>query len=230
VLALIFVTPLWDALESRRLKASADPRKRVKWYVKIVVASWLLAALVVWISGGWRSVMTIGARAPWMPSSDAARGFAVGAIFSIVALQIVMLLKLRGNEAARRKLAKAIASLWFILPVTREERRWFFFVSITAGICEEIVYRGFLMHYLIGAPAALSVTLAAIVSSLIFGLGHIYQGVRGAIGTTILGFVFAVLFLITGNLALPILLHAAIDARTLLMIPEGVDLAPNATE
>jgi hypothetical protein len=38
-----------------------------------------------------------------------------------------------------------------------------------------------------------------------------------------------VLFVITGNLALPILLHAAIDARTLLMIPEGVDLAPNAT-
>ena len=63
VLALIFVMPAWDALESRRLKASADSRKRVKWYAKLVVASWLLAALVAWISGGWRNVATIGARA-----------------------------------------------------------------------------------------------------------------------------------------------------------------------
>ena len=137
-----------------------------------------------------------------------------------------MLLKLRGNSEARGKLMKAMAALWFILPVTREERRWFFVVSITAGVCEEVVYRGFLIHYLMGAPAGIGVTLAVVVSSVIFGIGHIYQGVRGAIGTAILGFVFAVLFVVTGNLAAPILLHAAIDARVLLMIPEGLDLAP----
>jgi len=53
--------------------------------------------------------------------------------------------------------------------------------------------------------------------------------VRGTIGSAILGFIFALLFVMTGNLALPMLLHALIDARILLLVPEGMDLAP-ATE
>ncbi|MGC1382317.1 MAG: CPBP family intramembrane glutamic endopeptidase, partial [Candidatus Acidiferrales bacterium] len=118
--------------------------------------------------------------------------------------------------------------VYFILPVTHEERVWFFFVSLSAGICEEILYRGFLIHYWMGSPTQLSVAMAMLVSSLIFGIGHIYQGVRGAIGSTVLGFIFALLFVMTGNLALPMFLHALIDARILLMIPEGLDLAPTA--
>jgi membrane protease YdiL (CAAX protease family) len=66
------------------------------------------------------------------------------------------------------------------------------------------------------------------VSSLIFGIAHIYQGMRGTIGSSVLGFIFALLFVMTGNLALPMLLHALIDARILLMIPEGMNLAPEA--
>jgi membrane protease YdiL (CAAX protease family) len=226
VLALIFVMPAWDALETRRLKASADPRKRTKWYLKVIVVSWALALLVTWTSGGWRQVMTIDSYAPWMPSSGAVRGFVVGLIVAIVAVQVFLLLQIRKKPEARAKLMQALATLYFILPVTREDRRWFFLVSLTAGICEEVVYRGFLIHYLMGAPASLSVTFAVLVASLIFGLGHIYQGVRGAIGTAVLGCVFAVLFVITGNLAISILLHAIIDARILLMLPEGLDLAP----
>ena len=228
VLALIFVMPAWDAIETRRLKANADPRKRLKWYRKLIVASWVLALLVTWTSGGRRNVGTIEARAPWLPTGEAARDFVVGLLVAVVVAQTLVLFQLRKKPEAQARIAKALASLYFILPVTREERRWYFIVSITAGICEEVVYRGFLIHYLMGAPANPSVTLAVVISSLIFGIGHIYQGVRGAIGTAILGLVFAALFVITGNLALPILLHAAIDARILLMLPEGLDLAPTA--
>jgi CAAX protease family protein len=228
VLALIFVMPAWDMVETRRLRASADPRKRLKWYLKLIVASWALAALVTWTSGGWHNVATIYAHAPWLPSGEAARDFVVGLLVAIIVAQTVMLFQLRRKPEAQAKIAKALASLYFILPVTREERRWYFIVSLTAGICEEVVYRGFLIHYLMGAPAMLHVGLAVVGSSLIFGLGHLYQGIRGMIGTTVLGLVFAILYLITGNLAIPILLHAAIDARILLMLPEGVDLAPIA--
>jgi CAAX protease family protein len=227
VLALIFVMPAWDYFESVRLKTSADPRKRVKWYTKLVVFSWLLTFLVIW-AAGFRNVMTIGTRAAWMPAREGVRDLIVVLLAAVILIQVAAVLKLRTRPELREKIANAMQLLYFMLPVTRAERIWFFFVSLTAGICEEAIYRGFLINYLMGAPTNLNVTLAMVVSSLIFGMAHIYQGVRGAIGSSILGFIFALLFVMTGNLALPMLLHALIDARVLLMVSEGMDLAPRA--
>lgn len=228
VLALIFVMPAWDYLEAKRLKTSPDPRKRVKWYAKLVLFSWFLTFVVIWIAG-FQNVMTIGTRAEWMPAREGVRDFIVGVLAAVILIQVVAVLKMRTKPELREKIAKALQPLYFMLPVTREERVWFFFVSLTAGICEETIYRGFLINYLMHAPANLNVTLAMVISSVIFGLGHMYQGVRGAIGSSVLGFLFALLFVMTGNLVLPIFLHALIDARVLLMIPEGMNLAP-ATE
>lgn len=227
VFALIFVMPAWDYFESVRLKTNPDPRRRVKWYAKLVLFSWLLTFLLIW-AVGIRNVMTIGTRAGWMPAREGVRDFIVGLLAAVILVQLAAVLKMRTKPELREKIAKALQFLYFMLPVTREERIWFFFVSLTAGICEEAIYRGFLINYLMGAPANLNVTLAMVVSSLIFGMGHIYQGVKGAIGSSVLGFIFALLFVMTGNLALPMLLHALIDARVLLMIPEGMNLAPTA--
>jgi uncharacterized protein len=227
-LFLIFVAPVWDYFEAKRLKSSLDSRKRVRWYIKLIVASWLFA-FAAGTAAGWGNVLTIAARASWSPSREGIRDFVVGLITALFLVQLVVLWKARSNEKVREKIAAALRSLYFILPVTREERWWFFLVSLTAGICEEILYRGFLMNYLMGAPLHAGITLAMLLSSVIFGVGHIYQGVRGAIGSAILGAVFAALFVLTGNLLLPMALHAMIDARILLMIREGEDLAP-ATE
>jgi membrane protease YdiL (CAAX protease family) len=224
---LIFIMPVWDYFESKRLKQSPEPRKRVQWYRKVILGSWLFAILAA-VAAGWREVFFIGVRPGWMPMREGVRDFVAGLVAALIMVQVVALLKARGNEEVRAKLARALKAVYFILPVTREERVWFLFVSLTAGICEEILYRGFLIHYWMGAPAGLGVTLAMLVSSVIFGVGHIYQGVRGAISTSILGFVLAVLFVMTGSLAAPIFLHAVLDARVLLMVPEGLDLAPEA--
>jgi uncharacterized protein len=224
---LIFVAPAWDYFEARRLKQSADPRKRVRWYAKLTVCSWIFAAGACAVVG-WREVFSIAARAAWLPQAAGARAFVAGMIGAIIVAQAVMLVAMRSNEKMKAKITEAMRPLYFMLPVTREERRWWLVVSVTAGICEEIVYRGFLIPYFMGAPAYFSITLAMAASSVVFGLGHIYQGVRGAIGTAVLGMVFAILFVMTGSLWAPIALHALIDARILLMIPEGMDLAPTA--
>lgn len=52
-------------------------------------------------------------------------------------------------------------------------------VCITAGICEEVVYRGFLMQYFHTLPFHLSLAWAMVASSVIFGIAHLYQGVAG---------------------------------------------------
>jgi membrane protease YdiL (CAAX protease family) len=74
---------------------------------------------------------------------------------------------------------------------------------------EEIVFRGYLMAYfdsLVG-PAG-----AVLASSLIFGLGHAYQGVAGIVKTGVAGLLFAGVYVATGSLLAPMLLHAVTDA------------------
>ncbi len=106
---------------------------------------------------------------------------------------------------------------WFF-PVTWTERRWFSFVCVTAGICEEVLFRGFLLHYLNAGPWALNLTLALVLAGVIFGLQHLYQGPAGAASTAVMALLFSLLFLLTGNLMLPIILHAVTDLRLLVLL------------
>jgi uncharacterized protein len=53
----------------------------------------------------------------------------------------------------------------------------------------------------------------------VFGIGHMYQGVKGIVGTALLGLVFSAILVVTGNLLLPMILHFLIDLRILLMLP-----------
>jgi uncharacterized protein len=68
-----------------------------------------------------------------------------------------------------------------------------------------------------------------VVAGVAFGLAHAYQGVAGVVTTGLLGGVMAALYLSTGSLLLPVLLHAAIDLRFLLVparvLPAGRGVA-----
>ena len=88
--------------------------------------------------------------------------------------------------------------------------RTFNLVSVTAGVCEEVVFRGFLTAYLmswLGVPF----WGAALLSSLGFGLAHMYQGPLGILKTGFVGYALALLYGLTGSLWAPILAHALMD-------------------
>ena len=53
--------------------------------------------------------------------------------------------------------------------------------------------------------------VAVIVSSVAFGLGHSYQGANGATRAGLVGLVFAVFYVVTGSIWLPIIAHALLD-------------------
>lgn len=93
-------------------------------------------------------------------------------------------------------------------PTTEREMQWFVWVSLTAGICEEIIYRGYLMWYF---SSYFDPWSALIITSVLFGLNHIYQGAKGILITGAMGLVMGYLFIMTHSLVIPILLHAMID-------------------
>ena len=225
VFLLIVVMPLWDWYEIPRLKASTTPRKKIRFYQKIVVASWACAAVAV-IAIGWNAAVTVQRRAEeaaWLSSETRGGVFLEGLIAGLlIVIFLPAVLALR-SEKIRTRSGKAAKRLAFLLPSTGEERQWWWVVCITAGICEEVVYRGFLLHYLHVVPFHLSLTWALALSSVIFGIGHLYQGIAGAVQTIVIGFVLGAMFLMTGNLLLPIAVHAAMDLRILAMLPEGYE-------
>ncbi len=59
--------------------------------------------------------------------------------------------------------------------------------------------------------------MLVVVAAVAFGAAHAYQGAAGVLLTGVLGGVFAALYLQTGSLLLPVLLHAAVDLRFLLV-------------
>jgi Type II CAAX prenyl endopeptidase Rce1-like len=83
--------------------------------------------------------------------------------------------------------------------------------------------RGLMLHYLHVFPWTVNLTLALLISSVIFGFNHLYQGAGGVAGTAIVGFLFGLLFLLTGNLLLPIILHGVMDLRMLAILRPPAD-------
>ncbi|MEP1445883.1 MAG: CPBP family intramembrane glutamic endopeptidase [Paraglaciecola sp.] len=117
--------------------------------------------------------------------------------------------QLKNNTTEHPTIRKQLAYIQWMTPSNPREARYFIFgLSITAGICEEILFRGYLMHVLGGY---FPTYMVVIISSLIFGLPHIYQGPIHILRTAIVGATMALIYLFTDSLIVPIILHALLD-------------------
>ncbi|HEY1939529.1 MAG TPA: hypothetical protein VGJ33_16485 [Candidatus Angelobacter sp.] len=113
---------------------------RASSYLAVIVCEWLLLALAAWgiRLGGVSLRSVIGGR--WSKASEFLRdlgiGFAFLLISNIVLLALTAVLRPGPNKNIRR-----------MLPQNTVEIGLWIFVSITAGICEEFTFRGYLqMH------------------------------------------------------------------------------------
>lgn len=107
-------------------------------------------------------------------------------------------------------LRSQLAGVEDVMPRTDRELAWFRGLCLTAGTCEEVLFRGFLMWYL--APMV-GVWGAVVASSAIFGIGHAYQGLGGVLKTGVVGLAMAGVYVAGGTLLWPMVLHAAIDLQ-----------------
>jgi membrane protease YdiL (CAAX protease family) len=105
-----------------------------------------------------------------------------------------------------------------LMPTTGQEKKMFAGLSFCAGFGEEIAYRGYAMTTMIVITGSTSVGL--ILTSLIFGVLHSYQGLIGVIRTGILGLLMGAVFLQTGSLWPPIIAHTLIDLMAGLVLKE----------
>jgi membrane protease YdiL (CAAX protease family) len=124
------------------------------------------------------------------------------------------------------RLRSRFSGISVLIPLTDEEQRLWILVSITAGVCEEVLYRGFLGFYL---GRLMPLAAAAVLASVFFGLAHIYQGWRNALRTLAVGALHWALYLATGSILPGMVLHAALDIRSGQILRQAfTDPAPTA--
>src|SRR4030042_2378861 len=104
-----------------------------------------------------------------------------------------------------------------LLPSSPTERKGSAATAITAGICEELLYRGFLMPSLPSTFPFLGWLLAAILSGIIYGLSRAYQGFKGISQTALTGFSFAIVYMLSGSLLPAMVFHILAELRTLML-------------
>jgi membrane protease YdiL (CAAX protease family) len=204
----------------------SDPRARRSFYRRLLVLEWGLAllALVVWLSAPGVDAGQVGLRWPqeW---PGPLTGLVVLIVLGFVVVSTRALRSgalLEPAESVRRRgegrhAEPAASATLAVLPRTAGERRLFTLVGVTAGVCEEWLYRGFFLAVVAAVAGGLPDGALVLVAAVAFGLAHAYQGRVGIITTGVLGGVMAAVYLQTGSLLLPVLLHAVIDLRFLLV-------------
>jgi membrane protease YdiL (CAAX protease family) len=98
-------------------------------------------------------------------------------------------------------------------------------MGFVAAFGEEIVMRGYLfdrLRQMLGRGTG-AMILMVLGTSLLFGIGHYQlQGAFGAVNATMMGIVFATLYLLSGRLWLPIACHATNNLAGLAIIYLGL--------
>ncbi|RUL65953.1 CPBP family intramembrane metalloprotease [Dyella dinghuensis] len=221
-IAFVAVAPFADLRSIKRLKQFSSSAARLATYRKIIISTWVATVIALALTSFktlfWVTPQTSeGASLFHNPIAHYALAACV-TVFFLLALWPGI--QCAFKPSVRSRYRKAMHSLVFMLPVTPSERLRWSLVCLTAGICEELLYRGFLLQYLQGhlhGGPALGLTFAWLLSSLVFGFGHLYQGAAGVVRTTIAGLMLGLLAILTGNLLLPIVVHCVLDLQVLLM-------------
>jgi membrane protease YdiL (CAAX protease family) len=228
-LFLLVVAPIWDWYDTRKLKRNPSSEQKVRYYKTLCAWLWIASALAV-VAIGFHPLFTISpspVEASWLLLHPWVR-YLIEALIAIVVIISVVLpvgtvIWKKLTKRPRKYSSAALKSFSYFLPATWTERRWWVFVCITAGVCEEALFRGFMLQYLHVFPWTLNLTLALLSSSVIFGFNHLYQGAGGVAGSAIVGFLFGLLFVLTGKLLLPIIVHGVMDLRMLALLRPPAD-------
>ena len=227
LIALVLAEPwigvvLWRRFR-RDLAAHGDARLRL--YRRILVLEWSYALVVgVTVAGQPHPSAALGLVAPSLAGGSLAlRSSLVGLVVGVSLALIAPVLTARGRAFVRSAAGEAGA----LLPANGRERGCFVAVALTAGVCEELLYRGFLFFWI--ERFTPSPTVAVIASAVVFGAAHAYQGRGGVVGTALLGAGLGGLYVWTGSLWPPIALHALIDLRATLLSPPAALTGPSTS-
>jgi membrane protease YdiL (CAAX protease family) len=199
---------------------ASDPGARLRHYRRGIVGEWISVGVIVAIGAlAGHTATSIGLQSPhdpWVTTQ------LVGQIALLLVITTLFMRHPRFLDPLRRQARGFLA----LLPRTRGERLTFAMLAVTAGICEEVVFRGFGFAYVRFLWPGVTDGWLIVITSVVFGLAHLYQGPRGVLLTGLAGAVFASMTVETGSLLPAIAVHAMVDLRILGLPDLARDVLP----
>src|SRR5258705_8801886 len=190
-------------------KLMAMPRvstmERLSLYASTIAFQWFAVAVVGWRA--WAQGFTVSQLGLIVPDKSRILIAAVVGSATIASLQWLNLRRMGRIPVQARGRLQAIAER--ILPQSAVELLPYLALAITAGLCEEFLYRGFAMAVL--AHVGLQTWVAVVLSSVLFGLAHSYQGRGGVVMTLLIGLILGTSRIAYNSLVPAIFWHSAVD-------------------
>ena len=167
-------------MSAATIKNGTGPKGPFTEYIATILWLWLLAALVaVGVRRHGSSVRDL-IGTPWQGLDDVlldlaiAGGFWLASVLVLAGLKILVspgTLQVASSPNGVQESLKHIAPL---IPHTSREIFFWILMSLSAGFCEEFVFRGYLQKQF--SALAKNAAAGIIFSAVIFGIGHLYQG------------------------------------------------------
>lgn len=206
------VIPLLSLFSASQTSADADQTVKVELPPKKHL--YYSNGLMLWIGASLVLTSWNYSNKPWDLLGIQAPVMSVSAIYLIGALLLIYLVdtavstwqtvKQKGDEDDE------FAS---IMPANWKEYGHFIFLALSAGVCEEVVFRGFLINYIHESlpMKEYSLVLSVVIPGIIFSVSHIYQGFLNVFKIFSLSLLFGSIFILTRSLLVVIMLHIFVD-------------------
>ncbi|MCJ8314603.1 MAG: CPBP family intramembrane metalloprotease [Saccharospirillaceae bacterium] len=206
--AFFILTPLYVYFTHEKEKQNVIKQlvTRSKTYIYCIMFMLLPTLLLLFlVAQGHIPAKSIGLI--WQPSIT--NLIAVFLIIVFIVYSILGLIKLRKDTSNDEKIIKSLHYVNWLMPRKPAELKLFVLgLSVSAGVCEELLFRGYLLNELMNF---MPVYAAVILSSLMFGLPHLYQGPIHVLRTACMGAFLAILYLVCDSIYVPIVLHILFD-------------------
>ena len=211
-LLIAIVLPVYALIEhlhDRAREARGLPTPILIRYLRSLIVLWGLAALVVtnWVSAG-RSLASLGLSAP----THIVFWLSLGFVLLCGLFYGAQVITVRRSPTARAQVAQLLGrqrGVRDILPTTPAAIWTFRALALSAGLTEEVLFRGFLVWAL---AHWMDTWTAAALALAAFTAAHLYQeSVRAIGGVFLAGAVLTALTLVSGSLVPAMILHAVVD-------------------
>lgn len=206
------VMPLYGYWSTSQLKKDVASGQKIElqpFYRATILFLWAptLVLLAYWFYEG-RSFSGIGLMYP----GTLANWIGLTAAVLIAVPLLLQVKNVRLNKEAATAHVSSFEEVPFVaavMPKQEGDYLLFKFVSITAAITEEILFRGFLIW---GFSFFMDTWMAAGLALVAFVLGHLYQNnAKALLQVALMGLGFTLLYLLSGSLLPAVLAHGIID-------------------